>query len=105
VYGQIVRSAVTGARGQTPLQAAIQTLVSTLIAAATVLCLILAMVRVTQGYGWVDALVSAVTLASAALPEEFPVVFTFFLGWVSTASLAQALARRAVSVENIGGCR
>jgi Ca2+-transporting ATPase len=103
VYGQIVRSAVTGVRGQTPLQEAIQTLVSTLIAAATVLCLILAMVRVTQGYGWVDALVSAVTLASAALPEEFPVVFTFFLG-VGIYRLArrQALVRRAVSVENIG---
>jgi Ca2+-transporting ATPase len=103
VYGQIVRSAVAGARGQTPLQGAIQTLVSTLIVAATVLCLILAIVRVTQGYGWVDALVSAVTLASAALPEEFPVVFTFFLG-VGVYRLArrQALVRRAVSVENIG---
>ena len=30
--------------------------------------------------GVVDALLSAVTLAVAALPEEFPVVFTFFLG-------------------------
>jgi len=47
--------------------------------------------------------VSAVTLASAALPEEFPVVFTFFLG-VGVYRLARrhALVRRAVSVENIG---
>ncbi len=46
---------------------------------------------------------SAVTLAVAAMPEEFPVVFTFFLG-VGVYRLArrQALVRRAVSVENIG---
>jgi Ca2+-transporting ATPase len=44
-----------------------------------------------------------VTLAVAALPEEFPVVFTFFLG-VGVYRLAQrkALVRRAVVVENIG---
>jgi Ca2+-transporting ATPase len=44
-----------------------------------------------------------VTLAVAALPEEFPVVFTFFLG-VGVYRLArrQALVRRAVAVENIG---
>ncbi len=43
------------------------------------------------------------TLAIAALPEEFPVVFSFFLG-VGVYRLArqQALVRRAVVVENIG---
>lgn len=66
-------------------------------------CVILAIVRVRQGYGWVDAVVSALTLAVAALPEEFPLVFTFFLG-VGVYRLAQrqALVRRAVCVENIG---
>jgi len=103
LYGEIVRSAVLGVRARTPLQTAIANLVAVLVAAATVICLILAFVRLRQGYGWVDALVSAVTLAVAALPEEFPVAFTFFLG-VGTYRLAkrQALVRRAVSVENIG---
>lgn len=103
IYGEIVRSAISGARARTPLQGAIQNLVAVLVAAASVICLILAVVRLQQGYGWVDALVSAVTLASAALPEEFPVVFTFFLG-VGVYRLAkrQALVRRAVAVENIG---
>ena len=64
---------------------------------------ILAAVRIVQGHGWLDALLSAVTLAAAAIPEEFPVVFTFFLG-VGVYRLArrQALVRRAVAVENIG---
>jgi Ca2+-transporting ATPase len=103
LYGEIVRSAVRGRLTLTPLQTAIKNLVGMLLAVAAVICLILAAVRLRQGYGWVDALVSAVTLAVAALPEEFPVVFTFFLG-VGVYRLArrQALVRRAVSVENIG---
>lgn len=103
LYGEIVRSAVRGARARTPLQAAIQNLVSVLLTVAAVICLVLAVVRLRQGHGWLDALVSAVTLASAALPEEFPVVFTVFLG-VGVYRLAKrrALVRRAVAVENIG---
>lgn len=103
LYGAIVRSAVRGGRARTPLQLAISNLVAVLLVAALLICLILAYVRLRQGYGWVDALVSAVTLAVAALPEEFPVVFTFFLG-VGVFRLARqkALVRRAVSVENIG---
>jgi Ca2+-transporting ATPase len=103
LYGGIVRSAVGGAHARTPLQGAIQHLVSILMAAAAIVCLLLAAVRMIQGHGWLDALLSAVTLAAAAIPEEFPVVFTVFLG-VGVYRLArrQALVRRAVAVENIG---
>jgi Ca2+-transporting ATPase len=103
LYGEIVRSARSRVHERTPLQSSIANLVSVLVAAAAVVCVILAVVRLRQGHGWVDALVSALTLAVAALPEEFPVVFTFFLG-VGVYRLArrQALVRRAVSVENIG---
>jgi Ca2+-transporting ATPase len=103
LYGEIVRSAARGAHARTPLQRAIANLVTVLVVAAAVMCVILAWVRFQQGHGIVDALLSAVTLAVAALPEEFPVVFTFFLG-VGVYRLArrQALVRRAVVVENIG---
>jgi len=103
LYGEIVRSATGGRQARTPLQLAIANLVTILVAAAAIMCLILAGVRLQQGFGIVDALLSAVTLAVAALPEEFPVVFTFFLG-VGVFRLArrQALVRRAVVVENIG---
>jgi len=103
LYGEIVRSALRGSGARTPLQEAVSNLVTVLIIGAAVMCLILAYVRVRQGFGWVDAFLSAVTLAVAAIPEEFPVVFTFFLG-VGVYRLAQrqALVRRAVSVENIG---
>jgi Ca2+-transporting ATPase len=103
LYGEIVRSARRGAHTLTPLQTAVAHLVTVLLVAASIVCLILAWVRVRQGHGLLDALLSAVTLAVAALPEEFPVVLTFFLG-VGVYRLArrQALVQRAVAVENIG---
>ncbi|MBX3463290.1 MAG: cation-transporting P-type ATPase [Planctomycetes bacterium] len=102
-YGAIVRSAIQGSQGRTPLQAAIGRLVSLLLMAALLLCLALACIRLWQGHDWIDAALSAVTLAIAALPEEFPVVYTFFLGLgVYRLARRKALVRRAVAVENIG---
>ncbi|MGE3249638.1 MAG: cation-translocating P-type ATPase [Hyphomonadaceae bacterium] len=103
IYGQIVRSVRVERREQTPMQKAIARLVTALLIAALAACAALAATRLVQGNGLVDALLSAVTLAVAALPEEFPVVFAFFLG-VGVFRLAQrrALVRRAVAVENIG---
>lgn len=103
LYGEIARSAAMGARERTPLQRSVADLVRTLLIVAAVFCLILAWVRLRQGHGWIDALLSALTLAVAALPEEFPVVLTFFLG-VGVYRLAKrhALVRRGVVVENIG---
>lgn len=102
-YGEIVRSATEGSHAATPLQKAIGELVAVLMGVALALCLVLAAIRLWHGHGWIDALLSAVTLAVAALPEEFPVVYTFFLG-VGVFRLARrkALVRRAVAVENIG---
>ncbi|TNF59873.1 MAG: cation-transporting P-type ATPase [Burkholderiales bacterium] len=102
-YGEIVRTATEGRHESTPLQKAIGELVVMLLVAALMMCAVLAAVRLWQGHGWIDALLSAVTLAVAAIPEEFPVVYTFFLG-VGVFRLARrhALVRRAVAVENIG---
>lgn len=103
LYGEIVRSALLGSQARTPLQIAVARLVTIMLVAAVVMCVALAAIRLLQGHGIVDAFLSAVTLAVAALPEEFPVVFTFFLG-VGVYRLARrkALVRRAVAVENIG---
>lgn len=102
-YGGIVRSALAGGHARTPLQVAVANLVAAMLVVALIVCLALAAIRLIQGHGWVDAVLSAVSLAVAVLPEEFPVVFTFFLG-VGVFRLAQrqALVRRAVAVENIG---
>jgi P-type Ca2+ transporter type 2C len=102
-YGEIIQSAISVRHETTPLQKAIRNLVKILLIAASLLCLGLAATRLVQGYGWLDAVVSAVTLATAAIPEEFPVAFTFFLGLgVYRLARRHALVRRAVTVENIG---
>jgi len=102
-YGEIVRSALRGTHERTPLQREVAGLVVLLVVTAVVICVILAWVRIRQGHGLIDGILSALTLAVAAMPEEFPVVMTFFLG-VGVYRLAkrQALVRRAVVVENIG---
>lgn len=102
-YATIIESVTKIAHERTPLQNSILKLVSYLLIAAVIFCFILAAVRLWQGHGWLDAFLTAATLAIAAIPEEFPVVFTFFLG-VGVYRLAkkQALVRKAVSVENIG---
>jgi P-type Ca2+ transporter type 2C len=103
IYGEIVKSAIHGVHEMTPLQEAISRLVKMLLLVALGICALLAGVRLWQGRGWLDALVSAVTLGTAAIPEEFPVVFTVFLGiGVYRLAQRQALVRRAVTVENIG---
>jgi Ca2+-transporting ATPase len=103
LYGEIVRMAALGGVVRTPLQRAITRFVWVLSAGAVIACLLLAFARIVQGQGPLDALVSALTLAVAALPEELPVVFTFFLG-VGVYRLARrhALVRRAAAVENVG---
>ena len=103
LYGEIVEAAVKGPSGRTPLQRSVAALVRILLAVAAFICLLLAAVRLWQGFGFVDALLSAATLAVAAIPEEFPVVLTFFLGvGVYRLARAKALVRRGTAVENVG---
>lgn len=103
LYGQIVQQVVHGARAPTPLQTAVRHLVSVLLVVATALCGVLALVRLRQGAGLLDALVSAATLAVAALPEEFPVAVAVFLAvGVHRLARRRALVRRSVTVETIG---
>ncbi|MFN9778930.1 MAG: cation-translocating P-type ATPase [Alphaproteobacteria bacterium] len=103
LYADIVHSALQGPHALTPLQQSSGRLVGVMLRGAIALCLLLAAVRLMQGHGLLDAFLSAVTLAVAAIPEEFPVVMAMFLG-VGVYRLARrkALVRRAVAVENIG---
>lgn len=103
IYGEIVSSTLESTHTQTPLQKAIGHLVFVLIIISVIFCIVLAIIRFYQGFGMIDAILSAATLAVAALPDEFPIVFTFFLGvGVYRLAMKKALVKRAVSVENIG---
>ncbi|MEI7973380.1 MAG: HAD-IC family P-type ATPase, partial [Bdellovibrio sp.] len=106
LYGEIVQSVVRMPQERTPLQRSITRIVQTLIYSALIFCVLLSFIRRLQGHDWLDAILSAATLALAAIPEEFPVVFSFFLG-VGVYRLAKrkAFVRRAVSIENLGRVR
>src|SRR5690606_8901714 len=60
LYGDLVRLAVQGSHARTPLQQAIARLVGVLLVAALAICVLLAAIRLLQGHGLVDALLSAV---------------------------------------------
>src|SRR5690606_7867041 len=103
VYGGSVAAATTARGESTPLQRGVASLVPNLLVIALGACVLLAVVRLWQGFGLLDAFLSAAVLAVAAIPEEFPVVLTFFLGvGVYRLGRRQALVRKAVAVENIG---
>jgi Ca2+-transporting ATPase len=103
LYGEIIGSVAATRHELTPLQRSIGRLVERLLLVAVGFCVVLAVTRLLQGRGLIDALLSAATLAVAAIPEEFPVVFSFFLGvGVYRMARRKALVRRAVSVENVG---
>lgn len=102
-YGRIASSVTAMPHEKTPLQSSIGKLVRNLVIASLFFCILLVLVRLYQGHNWMDSVLVGLTLAVAAVPEEFPVVFSFFLG-VGIFRLAKkrSLVRRAVSVENIG---
>ncbi len=87
----------------TPLQRLIRRLIGRLAVGAGVFSLAVIGVELTRGAGWGAALIAGVSLAIAAIPEEFPMVFTLYLtlgAWRLTRQ--RALIRRLAGVETLG---
>jgi Ca2+-transporting ATPase len=102
-FGQIGRLVAGIRQPQTPLQRVIRRLILQLAAVALLFCVGVVAVELAYGLGWGRALIAGVSLAIAAVPEEFPMVFTLFLA-LGAWRLAreQALVRRLASVETLG---
>jgi len=64
---------------QTPLQRRTQRLTARLTLLALLLCALLALLRIGLGGPWLEALLAALALALAILPNEIPVVLSLFL--------------------------
>jgi Ca2+-transporting ATPase len=102
-YGRI-GSLVAAARSPlTPLQHGLARLVRALAALAAVFCAAVIGAELLHGDGWGDAIIAGVSLAIAAIPEEFSMVYTLYLA-LGAWRLAQqhALVRRLPSVETLG---
>jgi len=102
-FGNIAALVARTEGGETPLSRKIGHLVGRLGIAAGVLAVLVFSTGLVRGAGWQSSLLSAVSLAMAAIPEEFPLVFTLFLS-LGAWRLARrgVLVRRLVSVETLG---
>lgn len=102
-YGK-VGSLVAGIRQpETPLQRRIRQLISQFAIGAFAFCVAVAAVELGAGRGLAAAIIAGVSLAIAAVPEEFPMVYTLYLtlgAW--RLSREHALVRRLASVETLG---
>ena len=102
-YGGIGTLVAATRTSPTPLQEHMGRLVRVLLVVAVGFCVMVVVVALVRGEGWGAALISGVSLAIAAVPEEFPVVYTLYLA-LGAWRLAQdrALVRRLPSVETLG---
>ncbi len=88
---------------RTPLQRRVTRLVRTLGVVAVVFCVGVALTELLRGRGIAAAVIAGVSLGIAAVPGEFPMVYTLYLA-LGAARLARrnALVRRLPSVETLG---
>lgn len=87
-----------------PLLQKINRLVSFVFAGALVLSAVVFVMGIYRGNGAGQSLITALTLAMAAVPEEFPIVFTLYLS-LAAYRLANSgvLVKTLPSVETLGG--
>lgn len=87
----------------TPLQRLITRLVRQLAVVAVLFSLSVIAIELGYGRGWAAAIIAGVSLAIAAIPEEFPMVYTLYLtlgAW--RLARGHALVRQLAGVETLG---
>lgn len=102
-YGQVGRLVADTRPPLTPLQRSLARLVRALALLALAFCVTVIAAELIRGNGWGAAVIAGVSLAIAAIPEEFSMVYTLYLA-LGAWRLAQdrALVRRLPSVETLG---
>jgi Ca2+-transporting ATPase len=102
-YGRVGRLVAEVKQPPTPLERLVRRFTSRLLLVALVFCFVVALVELVRGRGLAAALIAGVSLAMAAVPEEFPMVYTLYLA-LGAWRLARnnALVRRLSGVEGLG---
>lgn len=102
-YGALGALVAGISQAKTPLQQVTSRLVRWLAVVAILVCLAVVALQIGLGRPTGEAVIAGISLAIAAVPEEFPMVFTLFLG-LGAWRLArrQALVRRLPGVETLG---
>jgi P-type Ca2+ transporter type 2C len=102
-YGAIGRLMASVKPPPTPMQQRIDRLVRRLGLGAAVICLVVTGVEAWRGHSFAGGVIAGVSLAMAAIPEEFPMIYALYLA-LGAWRLARdnALVRRLSSVETLG---
>jgi len=102
-YGEVGSLLARASPPTTPLQSAVKRLVLVFGAVAAAFCAVVIAVELARGHGWASALIAGVSLAIAAVPEEFPMVYTLYLALgARRLSRERALVRNLPGVETLG---
>ena len=102
-YGRIGRLVAETGVVKTPLQRSLTRLVTALGIVAAAFCIAVMLAELLHGDGWGQAVIAGVSLAIAAIPEEFSMVYALYLA-LGAWRLAgeRALVRRLPGVETLG---
>ncbi len=101
--GRIASSIVESKPEKTPLQQSIARLSRYLIYVFVGICVLLVVVGVAKGLGWLDVFLLAVAAAVSAIPEGLPAVVTVVLALgMRRMAHRNAIIRKLVAVETLG---
>ncbi|MFZ4584974.1 MAG: cation-translocating P-type ATPase [Acidimicrobiia bacterium] len=102
-YGAVAALVASVKQPPTPLERATRRLVLLLAVGALFFCVAVGAVELARGHGWGEAVIAGVSLGIATVPEEFPLVFTIYLGLgARQLALQRTLVRRLGAVETLG---
>lgn len=102
-FGKIAKLLEETEAQLSPLQKKVNHLLKYVLIGAIVLALCLFFLEMFRGHSWIESLIIAMTFGMAAIPEEFPLVFTLYLSlgaW--RLSKHGILIRSLPSVEALG---
>jgi len=102
-FGSIVQTLADVEEDQTPLEKALAKLSKGIGIGAVIIALVIFLLRILQGYGITEMLISSTALMVAVVPEGLPAVVTIVLALgVRKMYSKKALVRKMIAVESLG---